>query len=367
MTRVPPRLLTLVPLLALFLAACDPSQPEQVKQVEPLARPAKIVALTVNGASLQRTYPGTLEAREEAALAFRVSGQLSELPALAGERVRQGDLLARLDPADYKNTLAERQARFELASTQLQQARTLLKKNFSSQTKFDQANAELKSARAARQQARDNLRYTELKAPFDGVIARVDIENHQPVQAQNTVVHLRSDDQLTIRFSVPESMLAQLKQVEDPQVINAFCGKVRFSMHQDKAFRACHREHESVPDPLTRNYSAWFVLDPIKEFVVLPGMTASISLDFSMFLAEQVERAVFAPVEAVFSEQGKQWVWRVNDDMTVQREAVTVGRIAGEQIEITSGINPDSRIVAAGVAFVREGMRVKPVVKQRGL
>ena len=361
-----PRLLAAVAVLAFSLAACEQPQ-QQVQQQAPLVRPAKIVPLTVNGTSLKRTYPGTLEARQEAELAFRVGGQLLELPALSGGRVKQGDLLAKLDPTDYRNALAERQARFELASTQLEQARTLLQKNLSSQIKFDQANAELKSARAALQQAEDNLRYTELKAPFDGLVARVDIENFQPVQAQKPIISLRSDDRLMIRFSIPESILAQLRRIEDPEVIASICGEVRFVTHPNKTFRACHKKHESVPDPLTRNYTGWAQLDPITEFVVLPGMTATITLDLSPYLAEQSDRALFAPVEAVFSEDGKQWLWRVDEAMRVHRQQVTVGRIEGQQIEITSPIDADSRIVAAGVSFVREGMQVKPIVKQRGL
>jgi RND family efflux transporter MFP subunit len=367
MSRALTRSLVILPVLALALTACEQAQQEPTAEQEPLVRPAKIVPLTVNGASLKRTYPGTLEALQEAELAFRVSGQLMELPATSGGRVKQGDLLAKVDPTDFKNTVAERQARFELAQSQVERARVLLEKNLSSQTAFDQANAELKSARAALQQAKDNLRYTELKAPFDGLIARVDIENFQPVQAQKPIISLRSDDQLLIRFSLPETIIAQLRRIEDPAVIDQICGEVRFTTHPNKSFRACHHKHESVPDPLTRNYTGWAVLDPITEFAALPGMSATMSLDLSPYLAEQNGHGVFAPVEAVFSEGAKQWVWAVGADMKAQRLEVIVGRIEGELIEITSDIDRDTRVIAAGVSFVREGMQVKPIVKQRGL
>ena len=99
--------------------------------------PAKIVVLQPSNAGLRRTYPGTLAASQQADLAFRVSGQLIELPAISGERVKAGDLLARLDPTDFENTIAGLQARFDLAKTQLDQARELLKKNLSSQLLFD--------------------------------------------------------------------------------------------------------------------------------------------------------------------------------------------------------------------------------------
>lgn len=354
-------------LAVLSLSACDqsPVTPSASELKQP--RPARIVPLSQSAGGVQRTYPGTLEASQKADLAFRVGGQMIELPAQAGLRVKKGDLLAKLDPADYRNALAERQARFDLAKTQLQQTKALRKKNLASQANYDQANAELKSASAALQQARDNLAYTALRAPFDGLVARVSIENFQPVQAKTTVVQLRTEDALTIRFSVPESLLARLKQVEDERVIKAFCGQVRFVTHPEREFRACHHKHETVPDPLTRNYAAWFALDQIDDFVVLPGMTATIALDFSPFLADQAERKLYAPVEAVFAEAGQRWVWRVDQQMQARKQQVDVGRIEGDRIEITSEIDPNTQVIAAGVSYVREGMKVKPLIKQRGL
>ena len=81
-------------------------EPQDVngQTADPVARPAKIVVLEENTAGLRRTYPGTLAALKQADLAFRVSGQLIELPSLAGDRVEAGDLLARLDPTDFRNT-----------------------------------------------------------------------------------------------------------------------------------------------------------------------------------------------------------------------------------------------------------------------
>ena len=353
--------------LVFFLSGCSNKQNDSEENQVPVARPAKIVPLTQNGTALIRTYPGTLEASQKADLAFRVAGQLIELPAHAGLQVKAGDLLAKLDPTDYQNTANERQARFDLAKTQLEQANKLLKKNLSSQLNYDQANAELKAARAALQQAQDNLRYTALKAPFDGIVARVNIENFQPVQAQVPIIEFRQDHALDIRFSVPESLLSQLRRVEDPDILANFCGEVVFSTHQGKIYRACYREHETEPDLLTRNYSGLFRLDPIDDFVALPGMSATIKLNFSNFLAQRTKQSIFAPVEAVFSEEGKQWVWLVKADMTATRQVVSVGRIEGDRIEITSELDPKSSVIAAGVSYVREGMLVKPMIKQRGL
>ncbi len=352
----------------LILSACDKAATSLAEVPIENSRPAKIVPVISAGVSLLRTYPGTIEASKRAELAFRVGGQLSELPAQAGLRVKQGDhLLARLDEAEYRNTFEERQARFDLAKIQHDQASKLLQKKLSSQLKSDQAAAELKSARAALEQARDNLQYTRLAAPFDGIVARVDVENYQAIQAKAPVIQLQDDTQLDIRFSVPESLISQMKRVDDPAIIQSICAITRFAAQSKRPYRACYKEHESLPDPLTRNYSAVFSLEKITDFAALPGMTASIELDLSAFLPDDSANGLLVPVEAVFGEQGTKWVWRVDAEMRAARTPVEVGRFEGKMLEITDGLSAENRIIAAGVSFIREGMLVKPLVKERGL
>lgn len=356
----------LLPII-LVISACQDSETLSDKNESDLVRPAKIVQVLSSGLNFTRAYPGTLEAAKKAELAFRVSGQVSSLPAQAGLRVKKGQLLARLDDSDYRNSYDERKARFDLAKIQHQQAKKLLKQKLSSQLKFDQSAAELKSAQAALDQARDNLDYTELQAPFNGIVARVDVENFQTVQAMSPIIKLQNDSALDIRFSVPETIISQLRRVEDPKVIESICGKVSFSAHPGRSFKACHKEHESVPDPVTRNYSALFSLDSISELALLPGMTASIEIDFTPFLADQGARSLFIPIESVFEQAGRQWVWKVDEDSRARKQQITAGRFENDLLEIKSGLSMQDKIIAAGVSFVREGLQVKPLSKERGL
>ena len=96
-------------------------------------------------------------------------------------------------------------------------------------------------------------------------------------------------------------------------------------------------------------------------------MTASIELDLSAFLPDDSANGLLVPVEAVFGEQGTKWVWRVDAEMRAARTPVEVGRFEGKMLEITDGLSAENRIIAAGVSFIREGMLVKPLVKERGL
>jgi RND family efflux transporter MFP subunit len=351
----------------LLLGGCQQQQTGNDQGTDEIVRPAKIVAVVSSGIDYTRSYPGTLEASDKANLAFRVSGQVSQLPAKAGQRVKKGELLARLDDTDFRNTLAERRARYQLAKVQHEQSRKLLKQKLTSKLKFDQAEAELKSAQAALDQADANLGYTHLYAPFEGVVAQVDVQNFQSVQAMAPVMKLQNDRSLDIRFSVPESVISQLKRIEDPEVISQVCGRVQFAAHPDRRFKACYKESESVADPVTRNYSALFTLEDTSELALLPGMTASIEIDFAPYLAQADQQRLYVPLEAIFSTEGKQWVWTVDTKNQAHKKQVFGGRFEGDLIEITLGLEPQDRVIAAGVSYVREGMTVKPINKERGL
>lgn len=361
------RLVIVLAAAVVVLAACSDKNNEPEVLAENIARPAKIVPVISASKLLQRTFPGTLEASKDVELAFRVGGQLTALPVKPGVRVKKGELLAQLDETQYRNTLKQLQARYELAETQYGQMEKLLAQKLVSQLEYDQAAAELKSEQASLDQARDNLKYTRLLAPFDGIVAHVDVENYQAVQAQVPVIDFQDGDGLDIRISVPESVLNQFRAIRDPQEIGSICGQVHFVNNSDETIRACLKEREVNPDDLTRNYSVVFTLDRRPEFAVLPGMSASFTLILSPYLTTEVNEGLSVPVEAVFEQSNQKLVWRVDSEMRARLTEVEVGRIVGDLLSITDGLSSEDQVIAAGVSYVQEGMLVKPLVKERGL
>jgi RND family efflux transporter MFP subunit len=355
----------ILPLLGatLLLSSCSNVEPPMAP-APVSARPAKIVTLAVDGSELRRSFPGTLRATRRSELAFRVSGQLVELPAQAGVRVAQGQLLGRLDDADFRNQLADREAKFQLAKTQHAKVAKLIDKQYTTQADLDEAVANLKAARAALELARANLYYTELRAPFDGVVGHVAVENHQAVKAQTPVLQLQSDAGLDVVFSVPESLLTSLRRIEDPSQI---CAQVRFNARPEKAYQACYKEHDTIPDPLTRTYPVVHTMAAVEDFPVLPGMAVNVEVDLSELLPDRPRTGVRIPLGAVFEEKGRHWVWRLDEEMRVRRVEVQTGGIRGEMLRVVEGLATGDRIVAVGVSRLREGMPVRPLVKERGL
>ena len=348
---------------AIFIVGCAPERDTSNEPLN-LVRPAKIVPAESTSGSAIRIYPGTIEASRESALAFRVGGQIKLLPAQPGKRFKQGELLAALDETEFENTLKDRQAQYKLAKSRHEKITELRKENYASRDDVDQAEAALKVAEASLASAKDNITYTQLLAPYEGIIANLNVENFQTVSANQTVLNYRGDANLDVRFNVPENLLGQLRRVENPA---ALCAKITFNAYPSKSYNACFKEYESTPDSITRSYSVAYTMPQVTDFSVLPGMAVKVELDLSAALTNQSAAGALVPVEAVFQQGGKTWVWKVDDESKTSKTEVVVGEISHDKIIVLNGVTHGDNVIAAGVSFIQEGMQVKPLTKERGL
>lgn len=341
------------------------AESETVEEKE-LVRPARIAEVTGFKGSSIRTFPAIIDANKKTDLAFRIPGQLTKLPAKAGKRIKKGQLLARIDSTDYKNTLEDRLAKFSLAKTQHKQTITLFKKKYASQAEVDSVNAQLRAAQVAVQQAKTNVGYTNLHAPFSGVIGHVNVENHQNVQAQQTIAQLQNTNQLDVKFDVPESLVKSLRKSE---AYRSLCGKVNISSEANgkKSFKACYKQHDSVPDEQTRTYPVLFSLKNPAKANVIPGMSVDLVIDLSSLIPAGNLKGNLVPVESVFDENDKQWVWKLDKDLRTVKTPVTVAGIKKGMVRITEGLETGDKVISAGVSHLVEGQKVRPFVKERGL
>ena len=344
--------------LALALWSCsDEPQPDA-----PMPQPVKLQ--TVNGGDgTLRHYPGKVVATEGSELAFRVSGQLERLPVRAGEQVKKGQLLAALDPADFNNQLADRQAQYDLAESQYQRGISLRDRGVISEAQFDEIDAKRRQSQAALSLARDNVKYTRLKAPYGGTVARTEVENYQFVQAKQPILYLQGDKNIDIEFAVSERFFTNLrKDGEDYQP------DIRFEGAPGTTFKASYKEHEASADDRTQTYIITLTMPNPEGIMVLPGMSVDVAIDLSQIM-RATTRTPEVPAAAVFNPDGKNGahVWLFQDDGTVTAVPVTLGEVVGGGVQITEGLEPGDRIVVAGVHRLKDGQTVRELVKERGL
>ncbi len=318
---------------------------------------------------LERTFPGRAKASQQVNLSFRVSGPLITLPVAVGDRVKAGDVLARIDPNDFQarvNTLdgelATAQAQAVLSQKEYVRGIEIDKKGTGLISKSevdkrrgarDRSKAQVQALTASVGLANDNLSYTELKAPFDGIVVATYVDNFEDVLAKQPIVRLLNPTRIEMDISVPESLIGYAPYVKEVTV--------RFDALPDREIKAEVKEIGREASEATRTYPVTVVMDQPEGAEILPGMagrTAIVSRppDDSVLLGIEI------PATAVFSgdDPNKNFVWVVDEaSKTLSRREVQIGKLAQFGVLIKDGLKPGEWIVVKGVHSVEEGQQVR--------
>jgi len=335
---------------SLLVAACAQETPKTE-----VVRPVRTVTVDAAGKDAW-TLPGEVRARYETRLAFRLPGQMIERRVEVGQRVAAGAIIARIDARDAG--LAESRARAQLAQAESQAALAeadlkrfaeLRARNFISQAEIDrresqarQAREQVAAARAAAEQAANQVGYTVLTAPHAGVITALEAEAGQVLAAGQTVARLARPEELEIAVSVPEHRLHDFT--------NGVTYRVGLWALPGSRYAGRLREISPVADPATRTYAARIALRGEDSRLGI-GMTAELRVMGSGGGAPRL------PVSAIFHSDGKPAVWIVKEGQ-VELVPVTTGELHGNDVAITAGLEPGQRVVTAGVNRLEPGQRV---------
>ena len=353
--------------LAFCVTSCQDVEPPITKAT---VRPVKLHTVTASQANRVRSFPGTVVASEAADLSFRISGELTFLIDREGQAVKRGQILARIDDRDAKNQLAERQAAFDLAVAEEKRKKRLLEEGVLAQAGYDRILADLQATRAALALARDNVRYTLLTAPFDGIISKVWLENHQFVQVRQTVMSIESRANIDISFEVPEQLIVHIR---DDARQSSYKPEIRFPSDPNTVYRASYKENSSQVTRGSQTYRVILTMPRPRKLNLLPGMAAEVTVDFSVISTATAEdTSVSIPVTTIVfpddtNGQGAR-VWRFDpESQTVKSVEVVLGTVSDTGVAVLAGLQVGDQIVAAGHQYLAENQRVKPWIKERGL
>lgn len=342
-------------LLGSMLAAC--SKPEAPP---PPVRAVKLATIGASGQQSAIQYAGTVTARSEAAVGFRVAGKLLSRPVEQGQSVRKGQLLAQLDATDYQLSAAAAQAQLNAATTErdLQQAdlkrfEELRAQNFISAAELDRRTAGLKAAQSQVAQAQAQLKaqgnqtqYTQLVADDNAVVIATLAEPGQVVAAGTPVLRLAMDGARDVSFAVPEQRLAQVKVGQEVTV------RTWGDNQTPRAARV--REIAASADPATRTYAVKVELLDEPQ----PPLGATITVDWP--IANNAPDSIRLPGTAIWrNNAGQSAVWVFDDKtQTVQARPVEIERADGNDWVLKSGLQAGEQIVIAGAHVLQAGEKV---------
>ncbi|WP_419778902.1 efflux RND transporter periplasmic adaptor subunit [Maridesulfovibrio sp.] len=335
---------------------------EKPAPVQEILRPVKTMQVGEGASGRNWVFSGTAEDALQSDLSFRVGGKIVSFPGdQIGRKFRAGEVLARLDPEDYElevrqaeSNLEQVRANFVRAKADVKRISQLYERKVVSKSELDQSEADFKSYQAQLNASakkldisRKRLRYTVLKAPFDGWVGAVAVNVHQNVQSGQKVIGFNAGKQMKMHISLPDTLISTVEEGEEVQVaFDALPGKVMKGVIMEVGIGT--NEGASFPVKV--------YLDNSKQ-IVRSGMSGNVRFD-----GRSAGTNVFvAPSAIVGNPDGTKHVWVVENGSVVKRRDVEVGPISAKGILIKNGLKSGDTVVTRGVHSLKEGLKVRNV------
>src|SRR5262245_7307455 len=341
--------------LVASLAACG----ENEKTAAPQIRPVRTVTVEKHEAGTPITLTGRIEAEDEVALSFRISGRILDSNLKVGDRLQPGQLVARLESQNELNALRAAQANLAAAQGQLTQALNhferqdmLLKQGWTTRANHDQAKqamqtaqAQVDAAEAQLKSAHDLVSFTEIKADAPGVVTVVGPAAGEVVQAGQMIVRVARQDGRDAVFDVPAQVFRAAPG--DPQIT--------VSLTDDPRVAARGRVRPGAPaaNPVTRTFE-------VKVGLTDPPQAMRLGATVTGRMETEAVPIIEIPATALTKFNQQPAVWIVDpSSRTVSIRNVDVLRFDQAAVAVSRGLDTGEIVVTAGVQALHPGQKVR--------
>ena len=340
--------------LAVPIAGCGEDQ----EDAAPVIRPIRAMQVQTADTLEERWFPGQAKATQEVDLAFEVPGQLIDRPINVGDVVREGDVLARLDPRDYENELAAAIAARDRAKANSERMEQAGRTGAVSQQDVDDAMATYEANEARVRIAEKAVEDSVLRARFDSTVAATYVENFQNVQSKQPVLRLLDTSRVEMWINIPENLISYAAFVQDI--------RVQFDAFPGREFAAEIKEVSNEASLTTRTFPVNLILDQPGDLTILPGMAGRANGNVVLPEERRVEGDEI-PISALGTDdQQSNFVWIIDEAAgTVSKQAVELVRATPRGVIVT-GVAPGEWISTAGVNTLVEGQQVRVLAAPDG-
>lgn len=341
-----------VMIVALCLVAAGTAQAQDDAAPGQAVRPVKLQTAAPEDMRIRRRFFGQVRARQTTDLSFQVAGQIVDLPVSEGERVKEGDVIARLDLEPFELAVEQAEIEVEQARRDRERLESLGPETVSRVNLQDARSAE-NLARIALRQAQNRFDDATLRAPFDALVVRREVANFATVGAGTPVVRLHDMSELRVDIEVPEVLFREARGNLDVDFAATFPG-------DDTAYPLTLREFEAETADVGQTYSLTLAFEQVPGPWLLPGASTTVAASAEGGGDDVIEvpqtAVVFGP-----DRQAAVMVFEEGEDGTgtVTRRPVEVAADADGGVDIVSGLEPGEEIVAAGAAQLRDGQTVR--------
>lgn len=294
------------------------------------------------------TATGSVNADEAVEIVSEVSGKAVMVAFDEGSRVKQGDVLVKIDDRELAAQAARAESRVQLARAQAERQNQLVAAGGTSRADVDAAESEVRVLEAEAALVKAQLDKTEIRAPFDGVIGLRYVSVGALVTPTTRIASLQKIDTIKIEFSVAERYLDRLQPNATVMISVAGLGA---------AFKGVVYAMEPRVDPSTRTLRLRARAEN-PGGKALPGGFATVEMPL-----RTVENALLVPADALIASLNQQHVYVLEDGRAQSRTVVTGIRLASE-VQIISGLEPGAEVITSGQLQLRPGVLVAPVQRK---
>ena len=338
-----------------FLSACS----GDAEETSEIVRPVRTQVVELSQSNFALDLAGEVQARYVSSLGFQVPGKLINRYVDVGQRVKQGQLLAKIDGRDYELQLEQANAKLNVTQANYQRAKAelvrfekLLKQKLISPSQHESqlnatkvAEAQVKEAQSAVNIARNRMQYTELHADSSGVVTQIYGEVGQVLAAGQRLIEVARPKFKEVSVEVPESLIQGIS-VEDNVAVSIWA-------LPNKAFKGHVREIAPTADKVTRTYLAKVAIVDEKNQIEL-GMSARIN--FEKNTGAEVAQI---PPTAILIHEKKPHVWVVDKNAgKVHLKPVKISDQLANDVIVFEGLVEGDLLVTAGVHRLHEGQAV---------
>lgn len=345
----------LLALLGVVIAGCAPEGQalENTSESETAAEKKKEELVPVEVATLERgaiesvlRFSANLEAESEVQVFSQAARLVTELKVEEGDAVAKGKLLLRLQDDEQRSNLARVESQLAKARREYERQQSLFAKELISEQAFNDATYELELLELALADARRELGYTEVRAPISGIVTRRLVNLGDHITVNQHLFDLVDFDTIVARVFVPEKEIRRLGIGQTARLYSSSLG--------GDARRGSVERIAPVVDP--KSGTVKVTVDVPRQQGLRPGMYVEVEL-----VTDTRDDALLVPKRAVVYDQNRAFLFRLTDDMTVERLTLEP-RLQNQgwiEPDPGAGLAVGDRVVVAGQAGLKDGTKVR--------
>ncbi|MFY0640337.1 MAG: efflux RND transporter periplasmic adaptor subunit [Bermanella sp.] len=342
-------------LIITALVGCgDGSEMQQVQEKAVVVQLAQVRTATTEH---EFSFPAKVMAKTTVDLAFRVSGRLQSINLPEGKTIKKGTVIAKLEPEPFERAVRMAEVRLKQAQLELKRVKAIATKGIGSEKSVDNAEVSFELAQIELEDARANLEYSVLKAPFNALVSKRLIENKGFINPGLPIARLQDLSRIHFQFDIPERLVNQYSRSQVAKATAFIDGAI------NKEFDIEYVEYSTEPDPVSQTYEVVYAMDALKGVEITPGVRATVKLKGN---DDNMPQVLGVPVNAlVTGTDSSMSVW-VFDEQTqrIKSTVVEVGPMVDGWVAVLAGLEKGQKVVSAGVTNMKEGLLVRPYSMQ---